>query len=374
MSNKPLLESAADTTRSAATQAAHTIEQIAEALAPLIAAAIANAREHAAPYAATAREKVVPLTESARVKLTPFADSAREHVVPLAHQTIDRVTPLAGSAREYVGHAGEQIAPLASVARDRSAELVAHTRDSLEPAILDASAYIQDDLLPKLNDLLHQAAEHPTVSEATHRGQAALAALKGELSVPTPAELKSTSPAVRLAKILAVGAVVGGAIVAVRQMLASRDSGWTAHQPSAAYVNRDDEGDSTPQPAADVAEDAPEVEVEIEIDVEVPQGELHHGDSHAPVDEAEAQALMTDEGAPVAPTAEETTAETAVLSPYGEGAYVGDEPPEDYTIKGNERSMKYHVAASGGYERTIADVWFASEEAAIAAGFTRAQR
>ena len=43
-------------------------------------------------------------------------------------------------------------------------------------------------------------------------------------------------------------------------------------------------------------------------------------------------------------------------------------------IKGNERSMKYHVQGNGGYQRTIADVWFASEEAAVAAGFSKAQR
>ena len=58
----------------------------------------------------------------------------------------------------------------------------------------------------------------------------------------------------------------------------------------------------------------------------------------------------------------------------GEGVYVGAEPPEGYTIKGNERSMKYHLPESGGYGRTIAEVWFNSEEAAQAAGFIRAQR
>jgi len=61
-------------------------------------------------------------------------------------------------------------------------------------------------------------------------------------------------------------------------------------------------------------------------------------------------------------------------NPFGEGSFVGTEPPEGYTIKGNDRSMKYHVPESGGYERTIADVWFNSEDAAQAAGFTRAQR
>ena len=44
------------------------------------------------------------------------------------------------------------------------------------------------------------------------------------------------------------------------------------------------------------------------------------------------------------------------------------------SIKGNERSMKYHVPESAGYGRTIAEVWFNSEEAAQQAGFIRAQR
>ena len=59
---------------------------------------------------------------------------------------------------------------------------------------------------------------------------------------------------------------------------------------------------------------------------------------------------------------------------YGEGAYVGSEPPEGFIIKGNERSMKYHTPEAAGYDRTNADVWFNSEEAALAAGFIRALR
>jgi hypothetical protein len=58
----------------------------------------------------------------------------------------------------------------------------------------------------------------------------------------------------------------------------------------------------------------------------------------------------------------------------GEGVYVGSEPPEGYVIKGNERSKKYHMPETGGYARTIAEVWFNSEEAAQQAGFVRAQR
>jgi hypothetical protein len=36
--------------------------------------------------------------------------------------------------------------------------------------------------------------------------------------------------------------------------------------------------------------------------------------------------------------------------------------------------MKYHVPESSGYARTLAQVWFSSEEAAQQAGFVRAQR
>jgi hypothetical protein len=72
---------------------------------------------------------------------------------------------------------------------------------------------------------------------------------------------------------------------------------------------------------------------------------------------------------------EPTAAATAATSRYqGEGVYVGSEPPEGFTIKGNERSMKYHVPESAGYNRTVAQVWFNSEEAAQQAGFARAQR
>ena len=55
------------------------------------------------------------------------------------------------------------------------------------------------------------------------------------------------------------------------------------------------------------------------------------------------------------------------------GVYVGVEPPEGYTIKGNERSMKFHTPDSNSYGRTIAQVWFISEEAAERAGFSKAQ-
>ncbi len=45
------------------------------------------------------------------------------------------------------------------------------------------------------------------------------------------------------------------------------------------------------------------------------------------------------------------------------------EAPDGFPVKGNADSMLYHVPESSFYKRTVAEVWFASAEAAEAAGF-----
>ena len=55
-----------------------------------------------------------------------------------------------------------------------------------------------------------------------------------------------------------------------------------------------------------------------------------------------------------------------------EGQYKGEKPPAGYDIKGNADSGKYHTPESPWYDRTIAEVWFNSTEAAEAAGFVPA--
>jgi large subunit ribosomal protein L17 len=60
-------------------------------------------------------------------------------------------------------------------------------------------------------------------------------------------------------------------------------------------------------------------------------------------------------------------------APYGEGSHAPlDDPaevPEGFPVKGNADSMRYHTPESPYYDRTVAEVWFASTEAAEAAGF-----
>ena len=47
--------------------------------------------------------------------------------------------------------------------------------------------------------------------------------------------------------------------------------------------------------------------------------------------------------------------------------------PEGFDVKGNKSSMKFHAPSSPWYDRTNAEVWFRSAEAAEAAGFTNAE-
>jgi large subunit ribosomal protein L17 len=82
--------------------------------------------------------------------------------------------------------------------------------------------------------------------------------------------------------------------------------------------------------------------------------------------------------AAAAPAAEPAEVEEAVAddaaveAPYGEGSHapLADESaPEGFDIKGNADSMKYHTPDSPWYDQTVAEVWFATQEAAEAAGF-----
>ena len=67
-------------------------------------------------------------------------------------------------------------------------------------------------------------------------------------------------------------------------------------------------------------------------------------------------------------------ADAVDATPFGEGSHGpidGDEMPEGFPIKGNADSMLYHLPGTSFYKRTVAEVWFATEDAAEAAGFTR---
>ncbi|MDA3032360.1 MAG: 50S ribosomal protein L4 [Actinomycetota bacterium] len=89
-----------------------------------------------------------------------------------------------------------------------------------------------------------------------------------------------------------------------------------------------------------------------------------------PASDAQAPAPKADK-----PAAKPKATQPAVDAlPHGEGSHApieGDEMPEGFPIKGNASSMLYHLPDTSFYNRTVAEVWFATEEAATTAGFTR---
>ncbi|WP_082623887.1 30S ribosomal protein S2, sunset domain variant [Nocardioides sp. Soil805] len=63
-------------------------------------------------------------------------------------------------------------------------------------------------------------------------------------------------------------------------------------------------------------------------------------------------------------------------APYGADSAAALEDgsaPEGFEIKGNENSKKFHASTSPWFDRTNADVWFRTAEAAEAAGFVNAE-
>lgn len=86
----------------------------------------------------------------------------------------------------------------------------------------------------------------------------------------------------------------------------------------------------------------------------------------APAEEAPAEEAPAEEAAPAA---------AGDAAPYGDGSHgpTGDgSMPEGFPIKGNVDSMKFHQPDGRWYDITVAEVWFATPEAATAAGFREA--
>ncbi len=331
-------------------QASERAAQLKDLALQEMAPAIATAKDQFGPAAGRARDRIVPAAASAAEHLAPLAATARERSAELAEQAR---TQLAPHVQEALEQARTQLAPHVHEAMERAQPHLEHARQR-----------VQDDLVPQLTDMLHRAAEHPAVIEATARGSETMGMVREQMAGTPVVARHRRSRLGGVVKVMAAGAVLAAVAVAVRQFLASKEDDWQAHRPSQGYVPSPASSGGTQGPSEPVEPEA-EVDAESEVDAE-PEVDQSS--------ESYADAEMIAEGGPVVETDDEDDEVEARAGEHGEGSYVGDEPPEGFVIKGNERSMKYHVPGSGGYERTIADVWFATEEAAQEAGFTRAQR
>ena len=278
--------------------------------------------------------------------ITPRAKQAGQHTYDYAKDAAQRVSE---GVSPFIQDARDRIVPLVSEAAERM-------QPTLEHAYETAKDRVEHDVYPVFQDLWTDANENPTVQEASRRGRSAVAALRGDLLLPEPKPVPVKREGGLLGKILTVlgiAAVVGVVVIVIRAVLGSDDDGWSPAEPM--RPGHEDEeaawGDSPFDSDSDV-------------------------DTSAQESIAEAEEAMVSEGGPLNPEDQSGAGESAQRAEqgYGEGAYVGSEPPEGFIIKGNERSMKYHTPEAAGYDRTNADVWFNSEEAALAAGFIRALR
>jgi hypothetical protein len=425
----PLVHSAADRVGPLAQSAATRVGPLAEAAADRIGAAADrvsplahSAADRLGPFAQSAAERVGPMTHEAADRLAPLAHSAADRIGPLANQAVERVSPYAqqavGKVSPYAQQAAERISPLATSAKQRGAR-VAHDAvdkiapvldqalEKVSPAVEATRSKMSDELVPKISEALSAAAGAPVVTEATKRGKAVVAAAKGELELPVEKEKKRGW----LKWLLIAAGLVGVAVFVVRRVLGGQDADWQAARPTTPYAPPK-QATAEGTGAAGAAAAGPAVD-EMDEAGEDPQGGLSAhlynleadgaafpdqpaeggdmdespADTTTRVDEVFAEAAATTGVGAETPSetlggdqdgallSEPTTAPEGATPRYqGEGVYVGSEPPEGFTIKGNERSMKYHVPESAGYGRTVAEVWFNSEEAAQQAGFVRAQR
>ncbi|MGH3801571.1 MAG: hypothetical protein ACRDTD_15850, partial [Pseudonocardiaceae bacterium] len=78
-------------------------------------------------------------------------------------------------------------------------------------------------------------------------------------------------------------------------------------------------------------------------------------------------------GSPMTLLAESPAGTEVADGPYGAGSHgplADGGQPVGFPIKGNADSMLYHVPGSSFYDRTVAEVWFATPEDAGGAGFS----
>jgi hypothetical protein len=431
----PLVHTAADRVGPLAQSAATRVGPLAEAAADRVGTAADkvsplahSAADRLGPLAQSAAERVGPITHDAADRLAPLAHSAADRIAPLANQAVERVSPYAQQAvsmvSPYAHQATERIGPIAISAKQRGARVAHDAVDKIapvldqalervSPAVEATRTKVSEEIVPKISDALTAAAGAPVVAEASKRGKAVVAAAKGELELPEKKKRRW------LKWLLIAGGLAGVAVFAVRRFLGSKDADWQAARPTTPYappqrttsegtgaagaaatasvVDEMDEAGEDPQGGLSAHLYNLEADGEAFPDQPAEGGDIDESpaDVTPPVDEAFAETaadIGVESPADTSPSAEgeagpnpgsdqdgallteAAVPETATPRYEGEGVYVGSEPPDGFSIKGNERSMKYHMPESAGYSRTVAEVWFNSEEAAQQAGFVRAQR
>ncbi|SMF63200.1 DUF5324 family protein [Streptomyces sp. Amel2xC10] len=183
---------------------------------------VLHAAEVVAPYADTAKERAALYAQEARVRLAPKVSQAAEQ----ARVQYDAlVAPRLEQARAHVPSKVDLVAQ----------EAAARTRVAARQAA-EYSRQAAEYSKPRIEQAVAAAA--PVVDEATARGVAAVAALRGQV---TPKEIEKLvrkhrrrARAGRVAKVLlVVGAVAGGAFAAWKWWDKQANPDWLVEPPAA---------------------------------------------------------------------------------------------------------------------------------------------
>ena len=414
---------------------APVVQSAAERVGPLTSQAVGKVTPYAqqaagavGPLASQAAERVGPLAQQAAAVVTPYAVLAKERGLKAGQDAAGRLAPAVGTAVGSARGLSEDVlpkvsaalaaaaaSPLVTDAVDRGRTVVRAAREADVVAPPPPPAKKKSRWVSTLA-LLAAAGGAAYVIARKLRGDKGSQWQTARPSAPyVPPASSTTSTTSTTAAATGSGATaaagspdVGGAQTADTTELYGTPGGALATDESAADagaerdVNRVTENQANadeevpPVPSSDPQDSEPTgpsaglppaenagatrgQSAPADADTSGASGDVDHGE--LPVSEALGSTEEHDTAVGgEAPVSTEDDNEAGVgpdAHPErysGPGAYVGIEPPEGFTIKGNERSMKYHLPGGTGYARTIAEVWFSSEEAAQEAGFTRAQR
>lgn len=428
-------DAAAEFTHTAAERSADLRDSIVEAITPLLEQAQENlgpiaqdTKKKGAAFAATALDKAQPRLNDALDSVTPAVDSAREHV---QDNWIPKLSEVLHTAAELPEIANAAVLAGSGTACELSKkELKKANKKARKLAKKDAKRFgksskkAQDQAVAQLKGAL---------PEPQHKGRNTFVGILAALSIVggiiwlvkkylgedseagwTAHEPSKAYTQQRVAESesegmvttpppMADAAVNGQKTGTVKEKTTDAKSDAAKAQDKAADAAKDKAGDAKDKmaqvadaakaKAADVAEGA----AKVADDAKDKAGQLADAAKDKAADAQDGAAKIAgeakDKAADAADAAKDKASDAAGAAKdkaadakdkaeekaaerkeYGEGAFVGENPPEGFVVKGNERSMKYHTQGTSGYDRTIADVWFKDEETAEAAGFTKAQR
>ena len=373
-------------------------------------------------------ERLGPLANQAVGAVTPFAHQTTDRVGPLAQQAAVLVAPYVALLREQGTKTSHDLA-------DRLEPAFEAAYESARDALSGARDRVTAEVIPGIGAIAATAAASasPLVTAATDRGRALIGSTRSEPVVePVVVELP-TKKRSWFRTLAVVAAAAGATYVVVRKLVGDKGSQWQTARPTTPYASgvSAEAGVATATPEAHgpgqgetevvasttslygtvgssatgaAFDDSDESAIAARSETLDEVAAVDDGDDSSPgagqTSDTWGEGSATEPGSPFSDehieaelaTAEERVHEEPEAAVWAEedakmgggpeahperydiaGAYVGVEPPAGYTIKGNERSMKYHLPDSNSFGRTIAQVWFASEEAAQQAGFTRAQ-